>query len=255
MAEYLADPNFPEKVMDGNRASKITTFQSLYRQYSRLDFSRYTDRPFAIAGLEKRLKRALKVQGDYGIFDDGDRYDGGLFHRSLLWQRGEQANDAPFLVPIKFPENVHVPSWSWMAYKNGIDYTDPKWDTAEWEMEEIKPPWTHGAGDPKDKLGRIGIEAQVRDFDVSGWRHDEKKLMYDTDRTATLGGPRTQCVVVARAPKGRRAVVDKQHYVLLVLATKDVAEDGKQEYKRVGAGYMLGKFITLDGQGVAARII
>ena len=134
MADFLGDPNFPNKAMRANRARKIAYFQGLYKQYSRLDFTRYSDRPFAIAGLEKRLQSAFNTRGAFGIFDDGDKEDGGLFHRSLLWQRGEENGDLPNMPTIEFPpaRKVNVPSWSWMAYRGGIDYIDPPFDQADW---------------------------------------------------------------------------------------------------------------------------
>ncbi|KAI3392588.1 hypothetical protein diail_5462, partial [Diaporthe ilicicola] len=47
---------------------KIRVYEDLYRQYTRLEFTRNTDRPIAIAGLEKRLIRDLKAQGGLGVF-------------------------------------------------------------------------------------------------------------------------------------------------------------------------------------------
>jgi hypothetical protein len=37
MADFLKDPNFPDRAMSANRAEKITNFQDLYKQYSRLN--------------------------------------------------------------------------------------------------------------------------------------------------------------------------------------------------------------------------
>jgi hypothetical protein len=262
MAEYLADPNFPEKVMEANRAGKISSFQALYRQYSRLDFSHDEDRPFAIAGLEARLQRALNTMGDYGIFDDGNTADGGLFHRSLLWQRGEEAGDPEFMSPIPFPKNrnIQLPSWSWMGYKGGIDYTDPPWDSAEWETKELIAPWTKGnatlatLATPVPRTSPVAFSARVRDFDVRGRRYDEVKLEYDTGKTSLFENQQPQCVVVAKS-KDTKVPNEKRFYVLLVASTREVDAEDELIYKRVGAGYMLGKFISLDGKGTAAKII
>lgn len=46
-----------------SKALKISYFQELYKQYSRLGFTRSDDRPFAIAGLEKRLLKAYGTAG------------------------------------------------------------------------------------------------------------------------------------------------------------------------------------------------
>jgi hypothetical protein len=262
MADFLGDPNFPNKAMRANRAEKIAYFQGLYKQYSRLNFTRYEDRPFAIAGLEKRLQKAFGTCGAYGIFDDGDQPNGGLFHRSLLWQRGEEEDDDENLVPIDFPpeRNVSVPSWSWMAYKGGIDYLDPPFQSADWETRELIPPWTRGMGPdslstasaPPD--GEVAIEATVRNFDVAGRQQHEVRFSYDTERRASSDGQRAQCVIVAKARESR-SDRDRRYYVLLVTPVQGNDGRGMRVYERVGVGFMLGKFISLDGDGVRAKIV
>ena len=253
MADFLGDPNFPDKAMKTpSRALKVSYFQDLYRLYSRLEFSFIEDRPIAIAGLERRLQNAFGTTGGFGIFDDGP--SGGLFHRSLLWQRGE---DEPSMTPIVFPveRNVKVPSWSWMAYKGGIDYGDPPFKTAQWEMDEIRPPWTRGNENMAETTPHnpeMSLIAIVRDFTVAKRKADEVRLIYDTERTAS-DGQRPQCVIVARE-KGDIAEDERRYYVLLVMATGSITARGKAMYKRAGAGYLLGKYIALDGPGTSAMI-
>ena len=259
MADFLGDPSFPDKAMKANRAEKIAYFQALYQQYSRLDFTRYEDRPIAIAGLEKRLQKAFGTKGRFGIFDDGDLPDDGLFHRSLLWQRGTEEGDDTTLLPIDFPpeRNIKVPSWSWMAYKGGIDYTDPPFQSAEWETKELIPPWTRGGEvrtDSAPQDGEIALLATVRDFTVAGRRQDEVDLTYDTGRTTASDGKRAQCIIVAKAREGKMDR-DRRHYVLLVTPTQKATGRGEKLYERVGAGFMLGKYITLEGPGIVAKII
>jgi hypothetical protein len=259
MAVFLGDPMFPQKAMrERSRGLRISWFQDLYKQYSRLGFTRYDDRPFAIAGLEKRLLRAFGTKGGFGIFDDGDKLNGGLFHRSLLWQRGEETGDAPSLKLIVYSadKNIRVPSWSWMAYEGGIDYISPPFQGADWETKEIVPPWTRGSTTVADSApheGDIVLTAVVRDFNVAGWQRGEVKLTYDAERKSTSLGKRTQCVIVAREKIGR-SDEDKRHYVLLVVSTQVATGRRERPYKRVGAGFMLGKHIVLDGPGIAAKI-
>ena len=101
MADFLGDPSFPDKAMRvKSRALKIEYFQGLYKQYSRLAFTRDFDRRIAIAGLEKRLLTAFGTRGRYGIFGDSEKAESGLFHRSLLWQRNL---DDGMLHSINFP--------------------------------------------------------------------------------------------------------------------------------------------------------
>ncbi|KAF1832274.1 HET-domain-containing protein [Decorospora gaudefroyi] len=259
MASILGDPKFPTKAMEGTRAMKIAYFQGLYKLYSRLNFTRYEDRPFAIAGLEKRLQNAFGTRGAYGIFDDGDKPKSGLFHRSLLWQRGEDDDDAECMTPIDFPpeRNVHVPSWSWMAYKGGIDYLDPPFQSAEWETSELIPPWTRGRPASTDSAppdGQIVISATVRNFDVAGRQQNEVKFSYDTERRAASDGHRVQCVIVARLKEARRDW-ERVFYVLLVTPVQGITGRGVRVYERVGVGFMPGKFISLEGEGTKAEIV
>ncbi|KAJ4290397.1 hypothetical protein N0V90_010613 [Kalmusia sp. IMI 367209] len=269
MADFLGDPNFPVKAMTESRGLKISYFKDLYQTYSRLDFTREYDRPFAIAGIEKRLQAAYNTKGGYGIFDDGP--DGGLFHRSLLWKRGEKAKDADndatekktdnkvVMQLIDFPaeRNIRVPSWSWMAYTGGIDYTDPPFQTAEWVKDEISPPWTRGedwawSTESAPQTHDIALSVLVRNFSVARKSKDEVELTYDIERTAS-DGQRTQCVIVARS-RVEKLAADKTHYVLLVAPEKTLTKRGDKVYRRVGAGFMPGKYIALDEPGIPAKI-
>ncbi|KAL5120319.1 hypothetical protein ACEQ8H_001877 [Pleosporales sp. CAS-2024a] len=258
-ADFLGDSSFPDKAMRvKSRALKIEYFQGLYKQYSRLSFSRWHDRPIAIAGLEKRLQRAFNTKGRYGIFDDGNRADGGLFHRSLLWRRAwkemeKKDGDALEAIDSLTGRDMHVPSWSWMAYKGGIDYTDPPFESAIWETRELIPPWTRGGYDDSNVNEDVAIAAFARDFDLEGRDPEQVKIAYDTEKSSE--GQRAQCVLVARS-KDARSDQDRRYYVLLVIPTpKRTNDDGKwMKYKRVGAGFMLGKYITLNTPGTEIRI-
>jgi hypothetical protein len=137
MANFLGDARFPENPTSAeSRALEIAYFQNLYRLHPHLEFKQYEERPLANAELGERLLSAFEIKCEMRNFDDGYRSEGGLFHRSLLWRRGE---DEAKLSTIDFPieRGVQVPSWSWMAYKGGIDYTDPSYRSAVWEMEKF----------------------------------------------------------------------------------------------------------------------
>jgi hypothetical protein len=253
MADFLGDPNFPDKAMKTpSRGLKIRYFQDLYWQYTRLEFTRNDDRPIAIRGLENRLRKAYGTKGGYGIFDDGP--SGGLFHRRLLWQRGEEeASMTKIVFPVE--RKISVPTWSWMAYKGGIDYLDPPFQKVEWEKNDIHPPWTRGGNKDSETTHDdvdIDLVATARDFNVAGSRAEDAKIVYDTERTAS-DGERVQCVIVGKFKEGR-SDQDKRHYVLIITPTKSTGAGGEKIYERVGAGYMLGKYIVLDKPGTAARI-
>lgn len=257
MADFLGDPKFPDKAMASPRGLKIRYFQDLYKWYSRLAFSHIEDRPFAIEGVENRLRKAYGTKGGYGIFDDGPGK--GLFHRSLLWQRGED-EEPPGLSAIVFPpgRKVSVPTWSWMAYRGGIDYLDPPFEKTDWEKADIHPPWTRyndetaPAADTIYHKAAVELVATARDYNVAGSRVGEVRIVYDTERDKSDGN-RVQCVVVAKS-KEEKTDAEKRHYVLIVVPTKLTAAGGDKIYKRVGAGYMVGKYISLDKPGTPVRI-
>ncbi|KAF2825062.1 hypothetical protein CC86DRAFT_353840 [Ophiobolus disseminans] len=262
-ADFLGDPNFPSKAnaKHSDRAKRIAYFQSLYKQYSRLNFTRYSDRPIAIAGLERRLQKAFETQGAFGIFDDGNKpkEERGLFHRSLLWQRSNETKQEE-KKPIDFSSTgrrTRVPSWSWMAYKGGIDYFDPPFRSADWEFNDIIPPWTRGQGlstESAPRSNELAIIATVRDFNVRGRLSGDMELTYDTEQTSASDGQRAQCVVVAKAKEPKSPAEEKMHYVLLVGQTRATTGRGEKVYKRLGAGFMLGRFISFDTPGTQAHL-
>ncbi|KAK1977645.1 heterokaryon incompatibility protein-domain-containing protein [Colletotrichum cereale] len=245
MAEFLGDPNFPTKAMKENsRAMKIRYFQDLYRRYSRLEFTRIYDRPVAIAGLESRLRKAYWTKGGYGIFDD--RPGHGLFHRSLLWHRGEEEKT---LKPIDFSSSLlsAAPTWSWMAHEGGIDYLDPAFDNTEWEDTEIEPPWSVTGGGSDGSHDTSYLNVVVRSFGVAGYMADEVKFIYDNTqrKVSSLRNPEgPRCVVVARCKEGA-SVREKRHYVLVVAGTGNTTSRGQKIFSRLGVGYMPGKYIEL----------
>jgi hypothetical protein len=250
MAEFLGDPRFPDKAMRlRSHPLQIEYFQGLYKQYSRRTFAHDYDRPFAIAGIERRLLKAFDTRGRYGIFGDDEKVKSELFHRSLLWQRNP---DDDMLYAIDFPAelNVTVPSWSWMAYKGGIDYCDPPYGSAFWERHEIGWPWAHLTVDLDTSDKDISLTAWARDFSLAGRLRDEVEVAYDTEKRTE--GKKVQCVIIARSIAGIDS--EKRFYVLLVIPTGAETVEGVKKYKRVGAGTMLGKYIVLDKVPVQIKI-
>ncbi|TAQ86819.1 hypothetical protein B7494_g4843 [Chlorociboria aeruginascens] len=139
---FLGDQNFPSKIFSGNsdHGKRIRMYGNLYRQYSRLEFTPWYDRPIAIAGLEKCLICNLNAQVGFGIFNNRR----SLLQPSLLWRTGQEASA---LIPIKLlPDRALLaPSWSWMGYEGIIDYFDVPLREVEWELPdgEIRGPWCY----------------------------------------------------------------------------------------------------------------
>jgi hypothetical protein len=90
-------------------------------------------------------------------------------------------------------------------------------------------------------------------FSVAGHVGDVKILYDDSDRKAPSQGRRPECVVVARDKEGK-SLGEKLHYVLIVIDTGSVTARDEKLYTRLGVGYMPGKYISLDGLGIAGKV-
>lgn len=95
---FLGDPNFPDYTIrtDSTRGEQIHLFTKLFQQYSKLEFSRPEDRPFAIGGLMDRLTQAFRTQSLAGLFKS-------FWGHCLLWQRAENAKSLK-----KIPFDTHT---------------------------------------------------------------------------------------------------------------------------------------------------
>ncbi|CAI0643816.1 unnamed protein product [Colletotrichum noveboracense] len=240
-ASFLGDPKFPDFAMRSTRGEKIRLYQIFYSQYSRLEFTRIEDRPFAIIGLEKRLIQAFNARGGYGILDDGE----GLLYRSLLWRRPSNGT----LEKIKFPpeRNISIPTWSWMAYKGGIDYFDPLWNGFEWEQSELQSPWTTdtSAGNTSTVNNAISFNVTVRNFDLEDGDKKHSKLFFDMLVVGERPTSGLKCVVIAR-PKAGVRTIDRRCYVLLVTPQSSSDHGGVETFERVGVGYIPESCISQD---------
>jgi hypothetical protein len=261
LAAFLGDPRFPNIIMHVKQGEKITHYQNLYKQYSRLSLTNPFDRPMAINGLQDRILSALGTKGGFGVFDEGQKM--GLLRRSLLWYRSDKT---PRLDRITFPPDRAisiVPSWSWMAYTGGIDYISPTFGGTAWVA--LRSPWstTFAGSLPAQVQGsKIALVAEAREFSspTARERAGECLLQFDTpgqseQQVATL------CVVLGRqkslrGAQGMPAMLgqanDKDHlvhYLLLVRPTSKADHEGSTIYERVGAGYLPGRCILASGPG------
>lgn len=250
-AEFLGDPNFPQKIKHKTRGVKIRDFTGLYQQYSRLEMTRPDDRPRAIQGLESRLGSAYGAQVRFGIFDGGP--DKGFFHRSLLWKR---ADDRP-MEPIKWGKDryIHVPTWSWMDFIGAIEYLSLDGNQFDWEKADIHPPWTVAGRDEQSEA--VHLKATVRRFDIMSYqRLQEQQASITYDMQVNDGPTKGECVIVARTKDGglRVATTHKKYYILVVSPTSDTATSGEAIFKRIGVGCVLDTDILWSRQAIAARI-
>ncbi|KAF3014000.1 hypothetical protein E8E14_009222 [Neopestalotiopsis sp. 37M] len=261
LVSFLGDAHFPSKLSNKStsRGEKILLYEDLYRSYTRLELTRMSDRPIAIAGLEKRIIRDLKAHGGFGVFDDGR----SLLQRSLLWRRGREVPSLVRIFPA--PSSLSVPTWSWMAYKGGIDYLDLPLGGVDWlpSNEAVQSPWgskgsnTWHTGDGKESVELRGW-ARPSAAGLGGRElanNPEITIVYDNeDQTKEDREP--MFVVVGSAMKKSVPQDDVVHYVLVIALCQGSlhGEDGSRRYERVGVGHMKGKFLDLKSQPRAVII-
>lgn len=250
--------------MRSTRGGKILLFQDLYSKYSRLELSHDSDRPVAIAGIEKHLISSFGVRGGFGVLDDGHR---GLLWRSLLWQRAEDTGSGLERIAFELVKGgpaaiIPPPSWSWMAYRGAIDYLDLPFNEVDWEEGDIYSRWSGGTGNSwsysRDYLTcPLELTVRVRSFDLQAARITDSGsiVLDDPDRTAELE-PVLKCVVLGRLKGQAKESNDaRTHYVLLV--TPAAPQDGGESspiYNRVGVGYMPGALIDFAEQAISGQM-
>ncbi|KAF7529648.1 hypothetical protein G7054_g9799 [Neopestalotiopsis clavispora] len=261
LVSFLGDANFPSKLSNKStsRGEKIILYEDLYRSYTRLDLTRISDRPIAIAGLEKRIIRDLKAHGGFGVFDDGR----SLLQRSLLWRRGHEVSALVKIFPA--PSSISVPSWSWMAYEGGIDYLDLPLGEVDWlpSTEAVQSPWgskgssTWHTGDGKES---VELKGWARPFAAGlggqGLATDTENSTIVYDNSDLMEGREPMFVVVGRSKKQSLPKEDVVHYVLVIALCQGslYVEDGRQRYERVGVGHMKGRFLDLKSRPRAVII-
>ncbi|KAF1924144.1 uncharacterized protein M421DRAFT_8979 [Didymella exigua CBS 183.55] len=238
VAALLGDAEFPDLLYRSSQGDRITRIQGLYKQYSKLGLSKPYDRPVAIAGLQQRLLRTMRVYGDFGILDEGETR--GLLRRTLLWRRH---SDSEAMKRIDFsasPGNLKIPSWSWMAYSGAVDYIYLEFGQYEWN--NIQSPWTKLENrwiNVDAETAKIALFAAPRRFDTGAAKDRDIELVFDEPSNILLLS--SLCVVLGVA-KGSQAETERKHCVLVI--TPRGEKDGVTLYERVGTGFLPGKCLA-----------
>ncbi|KAK7404072.1 hypothetical protein QQX98_010158, partial [Neonectria punicea] len=209
--EFLGDANFPNVATNSTKGGRIQLIKSLYKKYSKLEFTNDFDRPLAIAGLEQRLIRAFDTKGGYGVFQ---LYLG----RTLLWKRDSDKA----LRKIDFPpeQKFQVPSWSWMACSGPIDFVDTPFKEVDWN-KDLGSPWA-SAGDWASSTGDSTfsnvLHAVAYDIDLKG---SSLGIVFDSD--APRAGTIVKCVVVGKEKRKNSAGLSEQRHFALIVAPRPAA--------------------------------
>lgn len=236
--------------------ARIRLFQSLYMQYSRLGFTRPSDRPFAIAGLEKRLVQSLGVCGGLGVLDD--RRSAELLRRFLLWRRAE---DCDTLEAIRFDRSQRKgagmpPSWSWMGFSGAIEYLDLPLGQVAWREEELVSPWLGsepGTWYSSDcAANAVSLPVVVRDLDVSELLFMPMQMAYggsivlDVPTAHLPGGVELalKCIVLGELKYLPQAYSQPETHAVLIVRSESQSTRGEQIYRRIGIGFVPGNWIS-----------
>ncbi|EHL01791.1 hypothetical protein M7I_2143 [Glarea lozoyensis 74030] len=219
--------------------------QNLYERYSTLALSFPTDRPRAIAGLERRLMKALHSKGGYGVFQSSTRNQ-DFFHRGLLWQRAGKE--------LKRLDGIEgsVPTWSWMAYEGEIRYMNVPFLDIEKNrdigspFEDLEEGVVHsdlvdrGPAELRARVWRVRevVKGRVIWDEGEGVQKKGKKVG-GGDENQNLKNGRMWCVIVGKSVKPRDE--GRIAYVIMVGPVTDLGKDNQGKgklYQRRGVGYL-----------------
>ena len=238
-AALLSDADFPHSILQHFKGGRIRLFQILFERYSKLAFTKSTDRSVAISGLEKRLARIFGTQGGYGIFKC-------FLQRSLIWHRVRDKK----MTRIRYPAKRKVPSWSWMAYDGEISYMDIPFGEVEWNdnIYSSFPDEHHGKSPCHRKKTTIRLRAVVQEFAIDGAGNKEEFLVFDEQNITDIKA--LKCVIIGKQKLAVSSNKEK-HYVLILTPRRSKEVWGPHE--RVGVGWIPER--NIHGEGVLVDLV
>lgn len=234
-SHFLGDSNFPLSAREFYKDERIRLLQHFYTTYSGLALTKLSDRPRAIAGLQKRIARVLKSSVDHGVLW---RWPG----RMLLWCAAQPGS----LTRISYDDaDFKPPSWSWMGYGGRIAFLDIDFGGVVWT--------DHVRGPPDAPDWALKVEARGLQVDVSVL---EERAHLDTESSNALEDS-WRCVLLGKEMMGKYGN-EAAHYVLLVRpvtqSSLSLHSDQPQAfYERVGVASLLASHFSSDE--VSARLI
>lgn len=211
-----------------NHAKRIQLLEMLFKTYSNLGLTVVSDRSFAIAGLERRVARALESEVAFGIIKS-------YGHRSLFWRRSSDK----LMRKIVYPKNRRVPSWSWMAYDGIIDYSEIPTKEVEWSSDVQL---SFGQGQNPTFRGLV-VEFNIFEIGREKWR-----LVLDVKDDVDI--QKLRCVILGRQILSYH-VPDQKYYVLLVFPSSYPYVG----YERVGMAIVQKRHLMIEQGGAEVQII
>lgn len=213
---FKLDPDFPRRLHTSGVEITATFLQSFLADYSKRGLTDPTDRAVAISGLVDRISSALPSRSSYGVFDF-------FLHRTLLWKVAGQQK----IEKIKYSSpNKQPPSWSWMAYRGGIQFLGNEYG----ELSLFKDLVLNGNAldvvvwkfrDCHVEVSRTSPERRILGTSA-GERKERGWVIYDVEDGNDLSLERA-VIMAKRGGRGERC------YMLVVKL-----QAGRSEYERVG---------------------
>lgn len=231
VAAFMGDSDFPKSALPYFKGGRIVLWQSLYHMYSKLAFTKATDRCMALLGLEKRLGREFQTTAEFGIMEE-------YLERSLLWQRDKNGG---MLTRVPYPQDRFVPSWSWMAYVGAIGYLDVPLKETDWCKGDLQNPFGGGSLRQTQAQGKAELKAVAKGLSIT-MVELLTRVVFDDEREMINQGE-LKCVVIGQEKAETEAKPDRIHYVLVIKPSPRCVCDC---YERVGVGRLLARHISDD---------
>jgi hypothetical protein len=238
----LGDANFPKSALEYYRDGRQVLIQDLFERYSGLAFTKSSDRPVAILGLQERLARAFHTQTAYGCFEV-------FFARGLLWMRRDDRR----MKRIALPAGRPVPSWSWFSKEGPIRYMELKFKEIGWATtEDFDTPFSRPLATEHERSSGLGLGGDLmtlrglaRKMTMTPWQ----KLQYMVfDQEGDFEIDDLRCVIIGR---DKNKSEEEKYHVLVIQHVRRVLE--VDFYERVGVASL--RPVHVEREGVWVNIM
>lgn len=241
----LGDANFPKSALEYYRDGRQVLIQDLYERYSGLAFTKASDRPVAILGLQERLARAFRTHAAYGCFEV-------YFGRGILWRR----RDDKRMTRITLPVGRRVPSWSWFSKEGPIKYMELKFKEIDWATtEDFKNPFARAVATQPETSSRLGLGRELSTLCGLARRMTMTRsdilfyIIFDEEGHFEISDLR--CVVIGRdKDKSEREIGEnsQKYHVLIIRQARSAL--GIDIYERVGVASLRPLHVESEGAWV-----
>jgi hypothetical protein len=212
--------------------------QDLYERYSGLEFTKLSDRPVAILGLQERLATAFRTHAAYGCFEM-------YFARGILWMR----RDDKRMTRIVLPAGRRAPSWSWISKEGPIQYMELKFNEIDWATTvDFENPFTRAVATEPEQSSGLGVGGELGT--LHGLSRRIKMTKWDVLNSIIFDeeGPPShddlRCVVIGR-DKVENGEDNPKHHALIIQQVRNVL--GVDIYERVGVASLRPEHVESEG--------